>query len=448
VDRKHGKEKIDYPHPLVETILEETYGVIVYQEQVMQIAQKMAGYSLGKADLLRRAMGKKNPVEMAQHREIFVEGAGKNGVADKLAGEIFDLMEKFANYGFNKSHAAAYALVAYQTAYLKAHHFKEFMAANLTLDLNNTDKVTSHLAECKANNVPILSPDINESSWEFITTEDGIRFGLAGIKNVGIAAVEVFLAERDRNGGFTDLSNFLERIALTKVNRRVVESLNKVGAFDGIHSNRRALLEVLDLLIEEAQRKAKDRMAGQETLFSLEEFQESNAQSAIMLPDIPDFSENERLKMEKEGMGFYISGHPLKRYTRLMKKYATTTTRSLQATGGVVIMAGVLSSVNVSRTKKGAAMARAILEDLEGTAPVVFFPQCFSEYQDVIVEDVPLVVKARINGAAEEASGEAENVQPDLIAEEVFPIEKADAVLARRVISACLWRPGPKISAP
>jgi DNA polymerase-3 subunit alpha len=433
-DRKHGREKIEYPHPLLETILEETYGIIVYQEQVMQIAQRLAGYSLGKADLLRRAMGKKIAFEMAEHREIFVEGALLNGVSRQLAVEIFDLMEKFANYGFNKSHAAAYALVAFQTAYLKAHHFREFMAANLTLDLGNTDKVTRHLSELKAKGVPILCPDINESSWEFVTTDEGIRFGLAGIKNVGKSAVELILEERQRAGKFTDLGDFLERMALSKVNRRVVEALIQVGAFDSLYPNRRALLEVLDALMDEAGRKARDRLAGQETLFSLEEFSQDNAQRAIEFPDIPDFPENEKLKMEKDSVGFYISGHPLKRHGALIGKYATATTQSLSDVTGIAIIAGVLSEVSLTRTKKGSPMARGFIEDLEGSAPVVFFPQCYSEYQDVIEENAVVVVKAKVSGDAGDGGQEGENAQVDLIAEEVYPIEQAQSVLARRVI--------------
>ncbi|MFY9399657.1 MAG: DNA polymerase III subunit alpha, partial [Desulfomonilia bacterium] len=433
-DRKHGREKIEYPHPLLEPILKETYGIIVYQEQVMQIAQKLAGYSLGKADLLRRAMGKKIASEMAEHREIFVEGALLNGVSRQLAVEIFDLMEKFANYGFNKSHAAAYALVAFQTAYLKAHHFREFMAANLTLDLGNTDKVTRHLSELKAKGVPILCPDINESSWEFVATEEGIRFGLAGIKNVGKSAVELILEERQRGGNFKDLGEFLERMALSKVNRRVVESLIRVGAFDSLHPNRRALLEVLDALMDEAVRKARDRLAGQETLFSLEEFSKDNAHRTIELPDIPDFPENEKLKMEKDGVGFYISGHPLKRYDSLIGKYATATTQSLSEVSGVAIIVGILSELSLSRTKKGSAMARGFIEDLEGSAPVVFFPQCYSEYQDAIKEDAVVVIKARVSGDTGDGGQEGENAQMDLIAEEVYPIEQAQSVLARRVI--------------
>jgi len=251
---------------------------------------------------------------------------------------------------------------------------------------------------------------------------------------VGRAAVEVMLKERERGGKFTDIGNFLERIALTKVNRRVIESLIQVGAFDSLHKNRRALLESLDALLDEAQRKAKDRLAGQETLFSLEEFSEDNASDSVELPDIPDFSENEKLKMEKENVGFYISGHPLKRYTSLIEKYATATTRNLPDTPGIVIMAGVLSEVNVTRTKKGSPMARGYLEDLEGSAPVVFFPQCFSAYQDVIKDNAPVVVKARINGTEDGAGQENDNPQVDLIAEEVYPIDQAQSVLARRII--------------
>ncbi|HVN72881.1 MAG TPA: DNA polymerase III subunit alpha, partial [Desulfomonilia bacterium] len=258
VDRRHGRQTIDYPHPLLEKILKETYGIIVYQEQVMQIAQEMSGYSLGKADLLRRAMGKKIREEMAKQRQIFTDGAVERGVESDKAGEIFDLMEKFADYGFNKSHAAAYALVAYQTAYLKAHHFKEFMAANLTLDLNNTDKVSQHIAECRKRSVAVLRPDINESSFEFVVTLDGIRFGLGAIKNVGKGAVDAILVERQAGGPFQDIASFLERIALSKVNRRVVESLIKAGAFDKLHANRRAMFEILDLLLEDAQRHARN----------------------------------------------------------------------------------------------------------------------------------------------------------------------------------------------
>ena len=434
VERKHGREKIEYPHPLLESILSETYGIIVYQEQVMQIAQKLAGYSLGKADLLRRAMGKKIAAEMATHREIFVDGAVKNGVTKQTAVEIFDLMEKFANYGFNKSHAAAYALVAYQTAFLKAHNFKAFMAANFTLDLSQTEKVTKHISECKAKGVAILSPDINESNWEFVASDEGIRFGLGAIKNVGRAAVEVVLAERDANGRYTDLASFLGRLALSKVNRRVVESLIKVGAFDNLHANRRALFDVLDVLLEDAQRKARDKLSGQETLFNLEEFSADNEHDEIDLPDIPDWSEDEKLKMEKEGVGFYISGHPLKKYASTIDKYTSATTATLADTSGVVIIAGVLNNLNVTRTKKGAAMARAVLEDLEGSAPIIFFPQHFSEYQDLITGEAPIIVKAKVGQNTDNGAGEVEADQVELFGEEVHPLDNAEAMLARKLL--------------
>ena len=428
VDRRHGREKIEYLHPILEPILKETYGIIVYQEQVMQIAQAVGGYSLGKADLLRRAMGKKKAEEMAKHRDIFIEGALKRGVPKDTASEMFSLMEKFAEYGFNKSHAAAYALVSYQTAYLKCHHFKEFMAANLTLDLNNMDKVVQHIAECRANDVPILSPDINESNWEFVTTDKGIRFGLGGIKNVGKGAVDIILKEREQ-GRFSDIGDFVRRINLTKVNRRVIEALLKAGAFDGLHENRRALFEALDTLIDDAQRAVKNRDDAQTTLFALKEFEQ--AEPVLALPDIPDWPENERLKMEKEGLGFYISGHPLNGYARIMEKFSTATTLTLSETSGKVIMAGIIHNLNTTRTKKGELMARAIFEDLHGTAPVVFFPKCFSTYEAAISGDGPVIIKARVNVSEDEND---ETVQVDLQAEEVYPIDQAEAVFATRIL--------------
>ena len=434
VDRRHGRQKIDYPHPLVEAILEETYGIIVYQEQVMQIAQEMAGYSLGKADLLRRAMGKKKHEEMAKQRAIFIEGASAKGVDQDKAGEIFDLMEKFADYGFNKSHAAAYALVSYQTAYLKAHHFREFMAANLTLDLNNTDKVSQHIAECRKKSVAVLPPDINESSFEFVTTTEGIRFGLGAIKNVGKGAVEGILAERQENGPFPDIASFLDRVVLLKVNRRVVESLIKAGAFDRLHPNRRAMSEMLDVFLEDAQRKARSKLDNQATLFSLEEFTHGDAYQPRELPDIPDWPEAEKLKMEKDGMGFYLSGHPLTKYAALIDRYATATTLSLRDAPSTVVLAGVLSSVNVTRTKRGEAMARGVIEDLEGSAPILFFPQCFGKYQALITAEEPVIIKARADRGEDGGSNDSDAVSVDLIAEEVMPLEGADELLAKKVL--------------
>ncbi|MDT8271612.1 MAG: DNA polymerase III subunit alpha [Desulfomonilia bacterium] len=434
IERRHGREKIVYAHPVLETILKETYGIIVYQEQVMQIAQSLGGYSLGKADLLRRAMGKKIPHEMAKHREIFVAGALEKELDEGKAIEIFNLMEKFALYGFNKSHAAAYALLAFQTAYLKAHHYKEFMAANLTLDVNNTEKVARHIAECRARDVQILSPDINESLWEFVTTAEGIRFGLGAIKNVGKAAVDGIIAEREKKERFTDFSTFLQRMAASKVNRRVLEALIKAGAFDTLHPNRRSLYEVLDLLLEDAQRIARGRLLGQETLFSLEEFSQDNPDIHQVIPDIPDWPEFERLKMEREGMGFYISGHPLNRYAELIEKHSTATTFSLKEKNGMVILAGILNDVLVTRTKRGESMARATIEDLEGQAPVVFFPQCFTQYRDLITSEEPVIVEARVDRTEEVLGIDGESAQVDLIAEKVYPLEQADHLLARKVL--------------
>lgn len=400
----------------------------------MQIAQVMGGYSLGKADLLRRAMGKKIREEMAKQREIFVTGAKEKGVNQDKAGEIFDLMERFADYGFNKSHAAAYALVAYQTAYLKAHYFREFMAANLTLDLSNTDKVSQHLAECRKNGVAVLPPDINESSFEFVVTSEGIRFGLGAIKNVGKAAIDAVIADREEKGPFTSLASFLDRVVMYKVNRRVVESLIKAGSFDKLHSNRRAMFETLDLLLEDAQRHVKNRMDSQASLFSLDEFADGDVYQERALPDVPDWPESEKLKMEKEGMGFYLSGHPLNKYSELIGRYATATTMTLQDAPPTVVLAGILNNLAVTRTKKGDAMARAMLEDLDGSLPILFFPQCFARHQELITSGEPLIIKARVDRGEENGSSEQETVSVDLKAEEVMPLEGADETLAKRLL--------------
>ncbi len=428
--RKHGREKVEYLHPLVEAVLKETYGIMVYQEQVMQIAQAAAGYSLGKADLLRRAMGKKKPEEMAKHRHDFVEGAKAKGVPDKTASEMFSLMEKFADYGFNKSHAAAYALVAYQTAYLKCHYFKEFMAANFTLDLNNTDKVVQHIAECRANSVKILSPDLNESAWEFVTTDKGIRFGLGGVKGVGHKAVDIIVEER-QNGRFKDIRDFIKRVSLSGVNRRVLEALLKSGAFDSIHANRRAVFESLDALIEDAQRLAKQKDDMQGSLFDL--IREDEIEEEFRLPDIPDWPENERLKQEKEALGFYISGHPLNAFSEIIERYSTANTLTLSEVSGKTIIAGIIQNLNITRTKKGDSMARGFLEDLHGTVPVIFFPKCYAEFHQAITGEGPVVIKATVDHSEDEGE-EGPSVKVDLKAEEVYSIDHADSVFASRVI--------------
>jgi DNA polymerase III subunit alpha len=428
--RKHGREKVEYLHPLVEAVLKETYGIMVYQEQVMQIAQAVAGYSLGKADLLRRAMGKKKPEEMAKHRHDFVEGAKAKGVSDKTASEMFTLMEKFADYGFNKSHAAAYALVAYQTAYLKCHYFKEFMAANLTLDLNNTDKVVQHIAECRGRGVKILPPDINESAWEFITTKEGIRFGLGGVKGVGHKAVDIIIEER-KKGEFKDIRDFIKRISLSGVNRRVLEALLKSGAFDSLHANRRSVFESLDAMIEDAQRMAKQKDALQGSLFDL--IGEDEDEGKLQLPDIPDWPESERLQQEKEALGFYISGHPLNAFSEIIERYSTASTLTLSEVSGKTIIVGIIQNLNIARTKKGDSMARGLLEDLHGTVPVIFFPKCYAEFLQAITGEGPVVIKATVDRSEDEGE-EGTSVKVDLKAEEVYPVEHADSVFASRVI--------------
>ncbi|HPC48416.1 MAG TPA: DNA polymerase III subunit alpha, partial [Deltaproteobacteria bacterium] len=342
------------------------------------------------------------------------------------AAEIFDLMEKFADYGFNKSHAAAYALVAYQTAYLKAHHFEEFMAANLTLDLSNTEKVSQHIAECRKRSVPVLAADINASDFEFVVTPEGIRFGLGAVKNVGRNAVEAILDERSRCGPFRDIEDFLERVPLARVNRRVVEALVKSGAFDSLHPNRRALFEALDKIFDMVQRSARSRNDAQITIFCLDEDASEHVRMPVRLPDIPDWPEADRLKMEKEGLGFYLSGHPLNRYADIVRKYVTATTATLDNAPSTLVLAGVLTGVEVSLTKKGETMAKAFLDDLDGSVRVIIFPQVYGKHQELVLSDEPVVVRARLAARQEESGGngdtEAARGGVELVVDEIWRI--------------------------
>ena len=298
VARKHGTKKVSYDLPQLEPVLKETYGVIVYQEQVMEIAMRLAGYSLGEGDILRRAMGKKDPQVMSQQKERFLEGALEKGIPRDKSGALFDLIEKFAGYGFNKSHSAAYALIAYQTAFLKAHYPLEFMAALLTSEVNDTDKVMAHIGECRERGLTVLPPDINHSGIGFTVADNAIRFGLAAVKNVGRGAVEAIIAAREEGGEFSGLHDMCERLDLRKVNRRVLESLIKCGAFDSTGAHRAQLMAVLDEALEHGQKVQGDKENGQEDLFRQEET------PAPELPNVPFWSESDRLSYEKEAIGF------------------------------------------------------------------------------------------------------------------------------------------------
>ena len=399
IKRKHGKEKIKYLHPLSEPILKDTYGVIVYQEQVMQIAQVLGGYSMGDADILRRAMGKKDPEEMAAQRERFVEGAKRKKIDAQRAAEIFDQMETFARYGFNKSHSAAYALVSYQTAYLKTHYPVEFMAGLMTSEMGDTDKVIKNLSECREKEIEVLAPDINESRAHFTPVGDKIRFGLAAVKNVGEKAVEVILESRAKEGSFDSLFDFCRRVDLTAVNRRVIESLIKCGAFDSTQLSRARMLAALDEAIRVGQAFQRDSQSNQIDIFGLLGGDNKAAKKpGHVYPEVEEWSVQQSLAFEKEALGFYITGHPLDKYDRVIKKITGGTIAELKekaATGDVKI-SGVVSALKLRNTKKGDRYGSFNLEDKSGFVEVVAWPDVYRKSVELLNADDPIFVKGRM----------------------------------------------------
>ena len=381
INRKHGKEPVEYPHPLLEDILKNTYGIMVYQEQIMQTAQIMAGYSLGQADLLRRAMGKKKAEEMARQKEIFVKGAQElHGIDRQKAEEIFAVMEKFAAYGFNRSHSAAYSVVAYQTAYLKAHYPEEYMAAVLSNNQGNIDKITFFIEECQRQNIAVLGPDINESSFDFDVNEKGqIRFGLGAIKGAGEAAVSAIVSEREKNGPFKDIFDFAQRVNLRSVNKKTFESLAMAGAFDGFkgtHRNQYLFQDdnkpnLIELAIKYGSAYQQDRNSQQQSLFGQEGGLELPKPK---LPVVEEFSEIEKLKIEKDVVGFYISGHPLDQYAVDIKYFCTCAVDEIENyKNQVVSVAGIVVKAVERISKRGQPFGLFTIEDFNGTLDMALF---------------------------------------------------------------------------
>jgi len=422
IQRKHGREQIKYLHPRLQETLKDTYGVIVYQEQVMQIARFLAGYSMGEADILRRAMGKKDPEEMSKQRERFVEGAVKNKIDADTAGEIFDQMETFARYGFNKSHSAAYALVSYQTAYLKTHYPVEFMAGLLTSEMGDTDKVIKNLAECREKNIVVLPPDINESSADFTPVGEKIRFGLAAVKNVGEKAVEVILQSRAEEGAFNSIFDFCRRVDLTAVNRRVLESLIKCGAFDLTGTARARMLAALDEAMRIGQAHQKNRESNQIDLFGLSSGSSSSFGGANgfhdKYPDAEDWTQQQKLVHEKESLGFYITGHPLDKYEGRLARLTSGPIAGMKerAVPGEVKAGGVVTAMRLKNTKKGDRYASFQLEDKTGFIEVIVWPETYKRCGETLVSDDPILVVGKMD------IGE-ERVQ--IIANEIIPLEEA-----------------------
>ena len=402
IARKHGKEKVSYPdaqyqHMSLQPILEPTYGVILYQEQVMQIAQVLAGYTLGGADMLRRAMGKKKPEEMAKQRSIFKEGAINNGIDGDLAMKIFDLVEKFAGYGFNKSHSAAYALVSYQSAWLKTHYPAEFMAAQISSDMDNTDKVVHMINECYSMSLVVDPPDINlgEIHFKAVRGEKRLRYGLGAIKGVGESALEGIVAERNQNGPYRDLFDFCMRVT-KKVNKRVIEALIMAGAFDCLHDNRRAMQESVGMALQKAEQKQKDEEAGQSDLFGdIATFEEENASELVAVPEMP---EKQRLKGEKDVLGLYMTGHPIEAFKEELAKMVDGTLISLRPEKWVKKwVAGLIVESRSKVTKSGSRMGFVTLDDQTARLDVVLRPAVFESSKEILTPDTIILVYGEVS---------------------------------------------------
>jgi DNA polymerase III subunit alpha len=425
VDCKHGRKEVVYMLPDLEPILKDTYGVIVYQEQVMKIASVLASYTMAEADGLRKAMGKKIAAMMAEHRERFVKGATKNGHDEEKSKALFDLMEKFGGYGFNKSHSAAYALIAYQTAYLKAHYPVEFIAALLTSEMHSIDGVVKYINECRSHQIEVLPPDINAGDQTFTVAEDKIQFGLVAVKNVGEGAVEAIVEERRANGPYGSLFEFCERVDLRRVNKRVVESLIACGALDSTGARRSQMMAVLEEALDYGQKVQKERCDPQMGLF--DDGVDCNLSvTPPALIQIPEWDEKERLGKEKEALGFYISGHPLTRHAKTMAKFSTATTESLGDVpdGQMVRIGGMVAASKVIRTKKEELMAFVQLEDLLGSVEVIVFPSVYGACQELLGDDLPVLVQGKV---------QQDEKGTKILADTVIPAEKAEKMWTAKI---------------
>jgi DNA polymerase-3 subunit alpha len=415
IARKHGRTKIGYLHPLLKDILEETYGIIVYQEQVMQIASKLAGFNLGEADLLRRAMGKKDPVLMQQQRAAFVKGVKANTIDEHTANQIFDLMDRFAGYGFNKSHATCYSIVAYQTAYLKAHYPLEFLAANLTSEMNNTSRVVILANEVRNMGTEILPPDINRSEVHFVPDKGGIRYGLHAIKNVGERAAESIVAARKNTGPFKTFFELVAALNLKNINRKALECLVASGACDSLEGTRAQKFEAADLAIQYSQKLQEERENRQASLFGLGSENGSAIIAEPQLSNVPPWSDSQRWAKEKELLGMYMTGHPLLKYAKEIENFSNYDfTEPLAAFNQSTIkLGGLISEVKRKFDRKDRQFAFFTLESLSGTVEVLAFADVFSEFREIIETDRAVFVQGRVSTRGEDdAKIIAESIQP------------------------------------
>ncbi len=424
IARRNGERPVEYLHPSLEPILRETYGVAIYQEQVIRICHEVAGFTLGQADVVRRAMGKKIPEEMERQRERFVAGAQQRGLDAETATAIFDMLVSFAGYGFNKSHAAGYALVAYQTAYLKAHYPAEFMAATLTSEMGDTDRVVKLIGECRRMNIPVLPPDVNESHARFVVTDKGIRFGLGGVKNVGLGAIEEIERARRQGGRFTDLFDFCERVDWRTVNKKVLESLIQAGAMDSLGGHRAQLMAAIDAAVAYGQGQQADKAIGQASIFG-----DLNIGQMLKpsLPEVEPWSEEELLRKEKAMLGFYVSGHPLNRYRDEVATFGTLTLDALEEAkdNSEVRICGVVTSVSVRPDQKGGLTGFFALEDLTGTGECLMFSSNYDRYREYLYNGAMVMVLGRVSNRLDKGA--------KIICEEVVPMAQVTERFARRL---------------
>ena len=427
IERKHGRQQIVYMHPKMESILRETYGVIVYQEQVMKIATEVAGFSLAKADIMRRAMGKKNKEEMAKLKVEFIDGAIALGTQKKLAGEIFDLIEKFASYGFNKSHSVAYSVIAYQTAYLKAHYPAEYMAATLSSEIGDTDKIVMLIDDCRKIGIEVLPPDVNESGTNFLVINGAIRFGLCAIKGVGESAIESVIRSRDEEGKFENLFDFCRRVDLRLVNKKCLESLVQAGAFDTLAGHRAQYFENIERAANFGAAFQEQALSGQSSLFDLGGEKQALTISYPALPPIAQWSEHEKLVREKNVLGFYVSGHPLLKFEQEVNEFSNVKFGDLSAfkTGGTARACGIVTSVKKKIDKRGNTMAFVTMEDFTGRAELIVFSDPFAKFHQFLQPDSMVMVMGK---------GEVNGETLKILANEVFPMEKVREKFTKSII--------------
>jgi len=429
IDRKHGRRPVTYDLPELEEILAETYGVILYQEQVMQISNRIAGYSLGEADILRRAMGKKKPEEMAAQRERFIAGAVARGFPRKKVEKLFDLMEQFAGYGFNKSHSAAYAYLAFVTAYLKAHYPVEFMSALLSSETGNTAKIVKYINECREMGIKVLPPDVNSSDWNFTPAGEAIRFGLGAVRNLGQNAVAAIHAARNEVGRFRSLFHFCEHVDLKCLNKRTIESMIKAGAMDGLGGTRAQLFAAVDRAIEAGQKANRDRESGQHALFGMPSA--ADAPQSERLPEVEPWSEREQLKGEKEVLGFYVTGHPLNAYEEKIRELATADSSTIEALAAQgsgnadVALCGIISNVSVKRNREGKPWAAVQLEDRSGNVDLLIFAAAFESLRPYLEPDQAVLVRGTLRLE--------ENSPPKVAVSDITPLDNARIRLPGRL---------------